>query len=289
VGTRTIGRHLKLHTSDDHGAKVSDHLMISSHGLKMTSRTTEFEVPEDVTVKFYGPDHFFLNDPGLLKMMWGMMAVYEDNGPGSMCPNYALSKFQRYHGGSDFLSIVGSLTKFSTLADKIRQRRPNYIEPDDWETYTGINSIYNQEQPEALVDLRGQIQDNEHSLASFQGRLRELLENPSEEKGRDEFMSRLWTDQVQSRTATAQRMQARLDVLNLNLERHPMDVLTIRHRMTPTTVFHTVTLQEVIATLRQNGLRYQEIHCSFCRGSISDFFREKLRGVNRSYDANDIE
>ena len=288
MGTKEIGSYLKLHSSDAAGAKVSDHLMISSHGLKISSgAAAEFVVPDNVEIIFYGPDHYFLEDPGLVSMMWGMLAVYEKKTAGQSCANYALSKFQGYHGASDVLSIIGNLTQFSTLTNKLKQLSPNYIEPSDWETYVGINSIYSHDAPQVVTDLQQCLQQEKSQIDDLRKRVDGLAKADSPLTPKDEQMSSLWRNQMQQRQGFVDSVRGRLTELERNLERRPMDVCTIRHRMTPTTVFHTVTLQELVNTLQTNGYRYNQIHCSFCRGSITDFFDQALLGREHTYAATE--
>jgi hypothetical protein len=74
-----------------------DDLLISAHGCpRLFNRT--FRVPPSTTIVFYGPEGVALIDPGFGNIAAGYVQVYETRGPGSVCSDYSLSKYQGYRG-----------------------------------------------------------------------------------------------------------------------------------------------------------------------------------------------
>lgn len=50
-------------------------------------------------------------------------------------------------------------------------------------------------------------------------------------------------------------------------KRKPMDIITVRNRRFST----DPTLKEIIYTMSKHGFKYEEYHCSFCRGGQNPF------------------
>jgi len=116
-GAMAIGRHLYLFT-----AKVpTDECLISAHGGGLSGNVM-FSVPSGVSVHFYVPHGFTLQDPGIALAAARRQPTETVVGPGQ-CHDYELSKFQGRHGNNaeTYESISTRVERES--ADLLKYRR----------------------------------------------------------------------------------------------------------------------------------------------------------------------
>jgi hypothetical protein len=105
-----VGSRLKLWSS---GTATplhhQDKLLITSHGCpRLFNR--QFTAPANTTVIFYGPHGLALIDPGAANVASGWVRPYEIYGPGSVCPDYSLTKYQGYRSNV-WAAMFGRLAK----------------------------------------------------------------------------------------------------------------------------------------------------------------------------------
>jgi hypothetical protein len=86
-------------------------LLISSLGIGRVFNST-FNVLADTTVVFLGPEGTSLLDPGFRRAAGQGRGInpYEIFGPGTVCPDYSLTKYQGYHQHTSG-AIFGILAK----------------------------------------------------------------------------------------------------------------------------------------------------------------------------------
>lgn len=86
--------------------KTSGHCVISAHGGPANAFTgrvprkcfyPSFTVPANMYFIFFGPHEKPLLDPNYRNVLLGAFKPYEVFGPGSLCHNYGLWKYQGYH------------------------------------------------------------------------------------------------------------------------------------------------------------------------------------------------
>ena len=105
-GAEEIGKYLYLFRSP----KGSNECLISAHGgYKKT--TSAFDLPGEITLKFYGDHGNVLSDPGLELLTKKPVVVqeYPNTKDGKKVPNYILSKYQGKHSKSG--ETYGSIAK----------------------------------------------------------------------------------------------------------------------------------------------------------------------------------
>lgn len=107
---RVLSSRVKLWGLGSHGTGLqSSAVLISSHGLPRLFNQT-FRVPANTYVAFLGPAGQSLQDPGYQTAARFGVFPYEIFGPGTMCPDYSLTKFQGYHSHTSG-AIFGILAK----------------------------------------------------------------------------------------------------------------------------------------------------------------------------------
>jgi hypothetical protein len=107
---RILSTRVKLWGLGSHGVGLqSKAVLISSHGVpKVFNRT--FTVPANTYIAFMGPAGQSLQDPGYQTAARMGVMPYEIFGPGTLCPDYSLTKFQGYHSNVSG-AIFGILAK----------------------------------------------------------------------------------------------------------------------------------------------------------------------------------
>lgn len=121
-GAQAIGSKLYLFKATSNAAEC----LISAHGGYRKGNLT-FSVPYGVTISFYGPHGFILQDPGV-KIMSQELAQFavETKKQGEQCINYILSKYQGTHNtaGETYESISDTIedfqNRFLQTQDKMR-------------------------------------------------------------------------------------------------------------------------------------------------------------------------
>ncbi|MBL9006388.1 MAG: hypothetical protein JNJ46_19185 [Myxococcales bacterium] len=228
--------------------------ILSSHGLKRLVKGKKFKIPAGVSLYFYGPDNFFLIDPGFEQMLLGDCMPIEVLTAGESCPNYDLTKYQGYHSSGAGASPIWPLAKIK----KAFTGEPE--EPPDMETYA------------AILNALGAA---DKALAQAEARYADYKEEKAKTKAlpdgalKDEILTSLKRLKVDIKNDIAKARK--------NVDKALPDMVTVRNRITK-----SVTLADAVTLLAAEG--YKEIHCSFCRGSAIDGLAEMV-GANRSVSA----
>ncbi len=120
VGTRLVRWGL--------GPNPSHDCVITAHGMQRTLNKT-FAVPPNTNLIFYGPEGASLTDSGrgVEDVVEGKIQAYAALGPGAICSDYSLIKYQGYHQGPVAAMVGKAAEPFAG---------------DSTETYHDIGSLF---------------------------------------------------------------------------------------------------------------------------------------------------